>query len=105
MDRPAGSICAGGVSMTEDLERLSTEQPNPRTVELDRLDTLGVLRLINGEDRTVAEGVEGVLPAIADAVELTLPRWRRGGRVVLFGAGTSGRLAALDAAELLPTFG
>jgi N-acetylmuramic acid 6-phosphate etherase len=91
--------------LTEDLDRLSTEQPNPRTVELDRLDTLGVLRLINGEDRTVAEAVERVLPAIADAVELALPRWRRGGRVVLFGAGTSGRLAALDAAELLPTFG
>lgn len=72
---------------------------------MDRVGTLGVLELINAEDRTVAAAVGAVLPEVARAVELAAERWRRGGRVVLFGAGTSGRLAALDAAELGPTFG
>src|SRR4051812_28327300 len=91
--------------VTEDLDRLPTEQPNPRTAELDRLDTLGTLALVNAEDRTVAEAVAAALPEVARAVDLAAARWRRGGRIVLFGAGTSGRLAALDAAELRPTFG
>jgi len=87
------------------LDALPTEQPNPRTADLDLLDTLGVLRRINAEDQQVAPAVAACLPAIAQAVDLALERWTRGGRVVLFGAGTSGRLAALDAAELGPTFG
>jgi N-acetylmuramic acid 6-phosphate etherase len=91
--------------VTDDLDRLSTEQPNPRTTALDRGDTLDTLALINAEDRTVAEAVAAALPAVARAVDLAAERWRRGGRIVLFGAGTSGRLAALDAAELRPTFG
>src|SRR3984893_6780095 len=84
---------------------LSTERTNPRTVDIDRLDSPGVLERLNDEDRLVAPAVRLALPALARAVELTLERWQRGGRVVLFGAGTSGRLAALDAAELSPTFG
>jgi N-acetylmuramic acid 6-phosphate etherase len=87
------------------LDQLVTEQPNPRTVDLDRLDTLGVLERINDEDQSVALAVRAALPSVARAVDLTLERWQRGGRVVLFGAGTSGRLALLDAAELPPTFG
>jgi len=87
------------------LDQLTTEQPNPRTVDLDRLDTLGVLERINDEDQGVALAVRAALPSVARAVDLTLERWQRGGRVVLFGAGTSGRLALLDAAELPPTFG
>jgi N-acetylmuramic acid 6-phosphate etherase len=87
------------------LERLPTEQPNPRTADIDRLDTLAILQRLNDEDRRVAEAVRAALPALARAVELAFERWQRGGRVVLFGAGTSGRLAALDAAELGPTFG
>jgi N-acetylmuramic acid 6-phosphate etherase len=86
-------------------DELPTERVNPRTVDIDLLDTLGVLERINDEDRHVAPAVRLALPAVARAVELTLERWQRGGRVVLFGAGTSGRLAALDAAELGPTFG
>jgi N-acetylmuramic acid 6-phosphate etherase len=89
--------------MTE-LEPLPTEQPNPRTTDLDRLDALGVLTRINDEDLTVALAVRRALPDIARAVDLAVERWRRGGRVVLFGAGTSGRLATLDAAELIPTY-
>lgn len=86
-------------------DRLPTEQANPRTADLDRLDTLGILRRINAEDRTVALAVEAALPDLARAVDLAELRWARAGRVVLFGAGTSGRLAVLDAAELGPTFG
>ena len=86
------------------LDRLGTEQVNPRTVDLQRLDSLGVLERLNDEDRTVAEAVRRVLPSIARAVDLAVERWQRGGKIVLFGAGTSGRLAMLDAAELPPTF-
>jgi N-acetylmuramic acid 6-phosphate etherase len=87
------------------LDELPTEQPNPRTGDLDCLDTLGVLERINAEDQRVAAAVQSVLPEIARGVDLAQERWRRGGRIVLFGAGTSGRLAMLDAAELPPTFG
>src|SRR6266516_6659327 len=86
-------------------DELSTEGSNPRTVDIHRLDTLEVLRRLNDEDQLVASAVHGALPRLAQAVDLALERWQRGGRVVLFGAGTSGRLATLDAAELGPTFG
>jgi N-acetylmuramic acid 6-phosphate etherase len=86
-------------------DELSTEASNPRTVDIDRLETLGVLQRLNDEDQLVAPAVRVALPELARAVDLALERWQRGGRVVLFGAGTSGRLATLDAAELGPTFG
>jgi N-acetylmuramic acid 6-phosphate etherase len=86
-------------------DQLPTELPNPRTADIDRLDTLGILERINDEDQQVASAVRSVLPSVARAVEVALERWQRGGRIVLFGAGTSGRLAMLDAAELGPTFG
>src|ERR1700738_5272415 len=86
-------------------DELSTEESNPRTVDIDRLDTLSVLQRLNDEDQLVAPAVRAALPELAQAVDIALERWQRGGRVVLFGAGTSGRLAALDAAELGPTFG
>src|SRR5207249_58709 len=79
---------------------LSTEQSNPRTVDIDQLDSLGVLTRLNEEDQLVAPAVRAALPELAQAVDLAVERWQRGGRVVLFGAGTSGRLATLDAAEL-----
>jgi N-acetylmuramic acid 6-phosphate etherase len=93
------------MSTSEHLELLSTERANPKTAEIDRLDTLGVLERLNDEDQLVAPAVRTALPDLAAAVDLTIERWQRGGRVVLFGAGTSGRLAMLDAAELGPTFG
>jgi N-acetylmuramic acid 6-phosphate etherase len=93
----------GAVAM--DLHLLATEGSNPRSADIDRLDTLGVLERINNEDQLVPGAVRAALPELARAVDLALGRWERGGRVVLFGAGTSGRLAALDAAELGPTFG
>jgi len=82
-----------------------TERRNPESTHLDALDTSAVLRLMNEADRTVPGAVERALPQIARAVELLVGSWRRGGRWVYVGAGTSGRLAALDAAELPPTFG
>ncbi len=86
-------------------DQLGTEQLNPRTVDLDRLDTLGILERLNDEDKLIADAVRATLPDLARAVDVAVGRWQQGGRVVLFGAGTSGRLAMLDAAELGPTFG
>lgn len=94
-----------GTAPRENLDALPTEQPNPRTADLDRLDTLPMLERLNAEDRQVPIAVHAALPEIARAVELAVERWQRGGRIVLFGAGTSGRLAALDAAEMPPTYG
>lgn len=81
-----------------------TERGNPRTEGIDLLGTLDVLRLLNAEDRTVPEAVGAVLPELARAVDAAVDSLRAGGRVHYVGAGTSGRLAVLDAAELVPTF-
>jgi N-acetylmuramic acid 6-phosphate etherase len=83
----------------------TTEQANPNTTEIDSLPTLEALRLINNEDKKVADAVEKVLPAIARAVDGVAERLGRGGRLFYIGAGTSGRLGVLDAAECPPTFG
>lgn len=82
-----------------------TEQPNPRTENLDRLPTVELLQRINDEDATVAETVHKCLPQIARAVDAVSDCLRRGGRLIYVGAGTSGRIGCLDAAECLPTFG
>ncbi|GAA1640705.1 N-acetylmuramic acid 6-phosphate etherase [Actinoplanes couchii] len=82
-----------------------TEQRNPRSTGLDRMSTLEVLELINSEDRTVPDSVAAVLPQLAAAVELAVTALSAGNRVHYVGAGTSGRIAVLDAAELIPTFG
>src|SRR5262249_7569450 len=87
------------------LRMTTTEQINPNTTEIDSLPTLEALRIINKEDKKVAEAVEKVLPAIARAVDGVVERLERGGRLFYIGAGTSGRLGVLDAAECPPTFG
>jgi N-acetylmuramic acid 6-phosphate etherase len=69
------------------------------------MGTEDILRLMNAEDRTVPVAVESALPRIAEAVELLVEAWEAGGRWIYAGAGTSGRIAALDAAECPPTFG
>src|SRR5689334_1314414 len=83
----------------------TTEQTNPNTTDIDKLPTLDALRIINREDRKVAEAVERVLPAVARAVDGIAERLGRGGRLFYTGTGTSGRLGVLDAAECPPTFG
>jgi N-acetylmuramic acid 6-phosphate etherase len=81
-----------------------TEQRNPLSTELDRLETLDLLRLVNRQDATVALAVAEALPQIAAVVERATTTLSGGGRLFYQGAGTSGRLAVLDAVELLPTF-
>ncbi|MDN3355569.1 N-acetylmuramic acid 6-phosphate etherase [Actinomadura sp. DC4] len=87
------------------LRGVPTEVRNPRTTEIDVLPTLDMLRLINAEDARVPGAVAEALPQVAKAVDLEVEALRNGGRVHYFGAGTSGRLAVLDAAELPPTYG
>jgi len=82
-----------------------TEAINDRTRELDRLPVLDQARMMNEEDRRVPEAVAATLPQVAAAVTRIADALRRGGRLIYVGAGTSGRLAALDAAECPPTFG
>ncbi len=82
-----------------------TEQRNPKSTKIDKLDILGIVDLINNEDRLVAEAVSDEREAIARAIELVEMALRAGGRLIYVGAGTSGRLGVLDAAEMPPTFG
>lgn len=85
-------------------ERL-TEQPNPRSSRVDLLSPLEITDLINAEDRMVAEAVGEEREAIAHAMALVVGAFRKGGRLIYVGAGTSGRLGVLDSAEMPPTFG
>jgi N-acetylmuramic acid 6-phosphate etherase len=81
-----------------------TELRNPDTTDIDQLATVEILREINSEDSTVPYAVAAVLPALAELVDRAVEALRGGHRVHYVGAGTSGRLAVLDAAELVPTF-
>ena len=82
-----------------------TEQRNPKSTKIDKLDVLEIVDLINNEDRLVAEAVSDEREAIARAIKLVETALRTGGRLIYVGAGTSGRLGVLDAAEMPPTFG
>ena len=82
-----------------------TEQRNPRSSRIDELDALGIVDLINAEDGMVAAAVREQREVIAQAIELVEATFRAGGRLIYVGAGTSGRLGVLDAAEMPPTFG
>jgi N-acetylmuramic acid 6-phosphate etherase len=82
-----------------------TERRNSRTTDIDLLPTPAVLALLHAEDALVSAAVEPVLGALAGLVDEAAERVRRGGRVHYFGAGSSGRIAVLDATELMPTFG
>jgi N-acetylmuramic acid 6-phosphate etherase len=87
-----------------DLSSLTTEAHNPRTQELDAMSTLAMVTAMNDEDRHVADVVRTQLPRIAAAIDAIAQRMHKGGRLVYCGAGTSGRLGVLDAAECVPTF-
>ncbi|WP_327369071.1 N-acetylmuramic acid 6-phosphate etherase [Streptomyces sp. NBC_01217] len=86
------------------LETLTTEAFRPELAEIDRLDTLEIARIMNGEDQSVPAAVAARLPEIAAAIDGTAERMARGGRLIYAGAGTAGRLGVLDASECPPTF-
>jgi N-acetylmuramic acid 6-phosphate etherase len=98
-------VSAPNRKVFDEVAALATEQRNPRTMDLDRLSTREVLERINDEDRTVADVVRGELAQVERAVEFAHAAIAAGGRVLYVGAGTSGRLGVLDAAECPPTFG
>ena len=87
------------------LSKLSTEQSNPETTNIDELSSVEIAKKINNEDKKVAQVIEGALPQIAKAAEIFADTIKNEGRVFYIGAGTSGRLGVLDAAECPPTFG
>ncbi len=91
--------------LIKQLDQLQTEQPNPKSANIDELDAYEIGKLINSEDKTVAEVVEKALPVISKTAEKYAETIRIGGRIFYVGAGTSGRLGVLDAAECPPTFG
>ena len=86
------------------LEGLTTEARNETTKKIDQVSTLEMVTLINQEDQKVAQAIEKVLPQIATAIDAAAERFKKGGRLIYCGAGTSGRLGALDAIELTPTY-
>ena len=81
-----------------------TETRNPRTTAIDTLSSLEILGLISDEDAQVASAVRRQLEQVAKAVDVAVERLRQGGRLLYFGAGTSGRLGVLDASEIPPTY-
>jgi N-acetylmuramic acid 6-phosphate etherase len=87
------------------LAHLKTEQQNPNSRGLDRKSAIEILRVMNREDHKVPLAVQRELPKIAHAVDAIVSAMRKGGRLIYVGAGTSGRLAVLDASEIPPTFG
>ncbi len=82
-----------------------TEQANPKTKDIDLKSAIEIVRLINEEDRTVADSVSKVLDSVAAAIDAIVERLSAGGRLFYIGTGTSGRLGVLDASECPPTFG
>ncbi|MER6674538.1 N-acetylmuramic acid 6-phosphate etherase [Streptomyces sp. NPDC000983] len=87
-----------------ELDSLTTEAFRPELADIDKLPTLDIARLMNGEDTSVPAAVAARLPEIAAAVDAVAERMARGGRLVYAGAGTAGRLGVLDASECPPTF-
>ena len=94
-----------GIARTVDYARLATERENPRTRRLDRLSTERLVAVITREDLRAAASVTGVRRPLARAIDIVAGALRTGGRLIYAGAGTSGRLGVLDAAECPPTFG
>ena len=86
------------------MQRLNTEAQNPASAQLDSMNALDLARVINSEDKKVADAVEHALPKIAEAIDAVARAIGEGGRLIYVGAGTSGRIAALDASECPPTF-
>lgn len=90
--------------MEEKISHLTTETRNPKSSELDTLSSLEIIQIMNDEDHKVAQAINQQLPNISKAVDVIVNQLNEGGRVIYFGAGTSGRLGVLDASECPPTF-
>lgn len=88
-----------------DLDKLGTERRNEATFGLDTMSVAQACNLMNAEDHRVANAVQQQLPEIQKVIEQTIAHFKKGGRLIYLGAGTSGRLGVLDAAECVPTFG
>ncbi|MCU5745219.1 N-acetylmuramic acid 6-phosphate etherase [Staphylococcus sp. SQ8-PEA] len=86
------------------MNRMTTEARNPRTMQLDEMTTEEALRTMNEEDQLVPKEIEKVIPRLAHIIDLITQLMKKGGRLIYMGAGTSGRLGVLDAAECVPTF-
>ena len=86
------------------MKHLMTERRNKRTMHLDDMPILEALKTINSEDQQVAIAVQQILPELSKAIETIIHQFSKGGRLIYIGAGTSGRLGVLDAAECVPTF-
>lgn len=93
------------MSKTAEFKRMLTEERNPQTMDLDVLSTPDLVQRIQSEDLEVSRRVAEVVPQIALAVDIATDKLSKGGRMIYFGAGTSGRLGVLDATECSPTFG
>lgn len=91
--------------MTLNLDNLATEARNKRTMNLDQLSVHQAAQIMNQEDQTVALAIEQELPRIEAVIQAVIQAFKQDGRLIYIGAGTSGRLGVLDAAECVPTFG
>ncbi len=92
-------------TLFDQLKTLTTENRNPASMEIDSKSTNDILKIVNNEDKKVAFAVEQELPYIANAVDILVETFNKGGRLFYAGAGTSGRIGVQDAAECPPTFG
>ena len=92
-------------NLFDEISNLATEQRNPNSTDIDYATTAEILKIINNEDKSVPLAVEKEIPFIEKAVDIIVDSIKKGGRLLYFGAGTSGRLGVVDASECPPTFG
>ncbi len=92
-------------ALFEELKTLTTEKRNEASMDIDARTTIEIVKIINNEDKKVAFAVENELPYVAQAVDIVVESFKRGGRLLYAGAGTSGRIGVQDAAECPPTYG
>lgn len=91
--------------MRDNYDKLKTEGRNPRTMNIDKLSTYEMVKLMNSENRAVENAIDEALPQIAEAVDMISEALGHGGHLIFVGCGTSGRLGVVDASECPPTFG
>ena len=91
--------------MNVNIKKITTENRNPNTLDIDRVSTIEIVKKINNEDKTVAYAVEKAIPEIAKCVDMVYETFMNDGRLIYMGAGTSGRIGLVDAVECKPTYG